>query len=94
MDPTDKISTIFFYFLFYQKYSSPKNDLFCYLWGKYLGPFNIFNKKMYDILVIFFLLHFPFFATRIRLTVTDPNGSKHWLETSVTDPDPRIRFVK
>ena len=57
---------------------SPKNDLFCCLWGKFSCPLNIaliFLKKMYDIIMILVELNVEifhdfgwYFATRIRLT--------------------------
>ena len=59
------------------KYISPKYDLFCYLWGKYMymsvNVSLIVLKKMYDFLMILvdFCENFPrfwlIFATRIRI---------------------------
>ena len=75
-----------------------KNDLFCYLWGKYLWPLNtslIFLKKIYDILMILvdFCGKFPrfwhIFATQIRFHVTelDPDPADQMKRVRIRNTD-------
>ena len=44
MDPNGKYQ-LFFTFFFYKKYISPKYDLFCYSWSKYVSNHNLIVLK-------------------------------------------------